>query len=99
MPKNRFLAPKQTVFTLCRSHFGAVLKKGHSKSVQYHSSLITWFLLLQEASRLGYYIKNKDGGEYDNWCWPGKLNFTFLNDDHDKNQFTEENRVQKTYII
>lgn len=32
--------------------------------------------MLQEASRLGYYIKNKDGGEYDNWCWPGKLNFT-----------------------
>ena len=27
MPKNRFLAPKQTVFTLYRSHFGAVLKK------------------------------------------------------------------------
>ncbi|CAH3179912.1 unnamed protein product, partial [Porites evermanni] len=25
----------------------------------------------EEASRLGYYIKNKDGGEYDNWCWPG----------------------------
>ena len=42
--------------------------------------------MLQEASRLGYYIKNKDGGEYDNWCWPGKLNFT--------NQFAEENRVQ-----
>ena len=48
--------------------------------------------MLQEASRLGYYIKNKDGGEYDNWCWPGKLNFTFLNDN--KNQFTKENRVQ-----
>ena len=48
--------------------------------------------MLQEASRLGYYIKNKDGGEYDNWCWPGKLTFTFLNDN--KNQFTEENRVQ-----
>ena len=48
--------------------------------------------MLQEASRLGYYIKNKDGGEYDNWCWPGKLTFTFLN--NNKNQFTEENSVQ-----
>jgi len=27
MPKNRFLAPKQTVFTLYGSHFGPVLKK------------------------------------------------------------------------
>ena len=25
----------------------------------------------QEATRLGYYVKNKDGGEYENWCWPG----------------------------
>ena len=82
MPKNRFPAPKQTVFTLYRSHFGPV----------YHSGLITWFSMLQEASRLGYYIKNKDGGEYDNWCWPGKLNFTFLN--NNKNQFAEKNRVQ-----
>ena len=48
--------------------------------------------MLQEASRLGYYIKNKDGGEYDNWCWPGELNFTFLNKNN--SQFTEENRVQ-----
>jgi len=28
-------------------------------------------LIFQEASRLGLYIKNKDGGEYENWCWPG----------------------------
>ena len=44
--------------------------------------------MLQEASRLGYYIKNKDGGEYDNWCWPGKLNFTVLNNNN--GSFTEE---------
>ncbi|XP_015773777.1 PREDICTED: neutral alpha-glucosidase AB-like, partial [Acropora digitifera] len=25
----------------------------------------------EEATKLGYYVKNKDGGEYDNWCWPG----------------------------
>ncbi|RMX38788.1 hypothetical protein pdam_00017684 [Pocillopora damicornis] len=25
----------------------------------------------KEATRLGYYVKNKDGGEYENWCWPG----------------------------
>ncbi len=27
--------------------------------------------LTQEATRLGHYVKNKDGGEYENWCWPG----------------------------
>ena len=30
--------------------------------------------LLQEASSLGYYVKKKEGGEYENWCWPGKMN-------------------------
>ncbi|KAJ7374235.1 hypothetical protein OS493_007312 [Desmophyllum pertusum] len=25
----------------------------------------------EEATSLGYYVKNKDGGEYENWCWPG----------------------------
>eukprot|EP00053_Salpingoeca_punica_P010114 m.90988 g.90988 ORF g.90988 m.90988 type:complete len:901 (-) comp15287_c0_seq1:264-2966(-) len=25
----------------------------------------------EKASSLGYYIKNKDGAEYDGWCWPG----------------------------
>eukprot|EP00047_Mylnosiga_fluctuans_P004388 m.234252 g.234252 ORF g.234252 m.234252 type:complete len:895 (-) comp12637_c0_seq1:37-2721(-) len=24
-----------------------------------------------KASELGHYIKNRDGGEYDGWCWPG----------------------------
>lgn len=24
-----------------------------------------------EATQLGYYIKNKDGADYDGWCWPG----------------------------
>lgn len=25
-----------------------------------------------EAERNGYYIKNKDGNDYDGWCWPGQ---------------------------
>ncbi|XP_048585965.1 neutral alpha-glucosidase AB isoform X2 [Nematostella vectensis] len=25
----------------------------------------------EEATSLGHYIKNKDGGEYENWCWSG----------------------------
>ena len=27
--------------------------------------------LKQEASSKGYYVKNKDGGDYEGWCWPG----------------------------
>ena len=25
----------------------------------------------KECEDNGYYIKNKDGGDYDGWCWPG----------------------------
>ncbi|XP_028409802.1 neutral alpha-glucosidase AB-like isoform X2 [Dendronephthya gigantea] len=25
----------------------------------------------REASSKGYYVKNKDGGDYEGWCWPG----------------------------
>merc|ERR1711871_600070 len=35
-----------------------------------------------EATRLGLYIKNKDGADYDGWCWPGQssyLDFTSPN--------------------
>ena len=46
-----------------------------------HAPLTLLFTLLfecftQEATRLGHYVKNKDGGEYENWCWPGKYTAT-----------------------
>jgi len=25
-----------------------------------------------EIRSQGFYIKNKDGGDYEGWCWPGK---------------------------
>jgi len=28
-----------------------------------------------EATRLGHYIKKKDGGDYDGWCWPGSSSY------------------------
>ena len=28
-----------------------------------------------EASRLGFYVRNKDGGEFDGWCWPGSSSY------------------------
>jgi hypothetical protein len=39
------------------------LVKTFSKSV--------WFVFQQEASSKGYYVKNKDGADYNGWCWPG----------------------------
>jgi alpha 1,3-glucosidase len=29
----------------------------------------------QEATRLGLYVKNKDNGDFDGWCWPGSSSY------------------------
>jgi len=28
-----------------------------------------------EATSKGYYIKNKDGNDFDGWCWPGSSSY------------------------
>lgn len=28
-----------------------------------------------EATAKGYYIKNKDGGDFSGWCWPGDSSY------------------------
>ena len=33
------------------------------------------FAVHKEATQLGYYIKNKDGGDFDGWCWPGSSSY------------------------
>ena len=28
-----------------------------------------------EAQAAGVYVQNKDGGEFDGWCWPGSYSY------------------------
>lgn len=28
-----------------------------------------------EATKLGFYIKDKDGKDFDGWCWPGQSSY------------------------
>ncbi|XP_060808019.1 neutral alpha-glucosidase AB [Amyelois transitella] len=38
------------------------------------------YFLHEEATERGYYVKNKDGKDYDGWCWPGSSSYLdFLN--------------------
>ena len=39
-------------------------------SYVYHS-----FHVHSEATEKGYYIKNKDGQDFDGWCWPGSSSY------------------------
>lgn len=29
----------------------------------------------KEATTAGYYVKNKDGADFDGWCWPGSSSY------------------------
>eukprot|EP00035_Acanthoeca_spectabilis_P021200 m.436923 g.436923 ORF g.436923 m.436923 type:complete len:902 (-) comp18037_c0_seq1:24-2729(-) len=36
-----------------------------------HIKRVDGYHIHTEATSLGYYIDNKDGNDYDGWCWPG----------------------------
>ena len=33
------------------------------------------YYIHKEAASKGLYIKNKDGGDFDGWCWPGQSSY------------------------
>lgn len=37
-----------------------------------HIKVDSSYKIHTEIRSRGYYIKNKDGGDYEGWCWPGK---------------------------
>jgi alpha 1,3-glucosidase len=37
-----------------------------------HVKRDTSYYVHKEAQELGHYVRNKDGGEFDGWCWPGE---------------------------
>lgn len=40
------------------------------------------YFVHEEATSRGYYVKNKDGGDYEGWCWPGSSSWLdFFNPD------------------
>lgn len=36
------------------------------------------YFLHQDAEANGYYVKNKDGNDYEGWCWPGSVSYLDL---------------------
>ena len=33
------------------------------------------YYIHKEATAKGLYVKNKDGGDFDGWCWPGQSSY------------------------
>eukprot|EP00041_Stephanoeca_diplocostata_P014598 m.270785 g.270785 ORF g.270785 m.270785 type:complete len:912 (+) comp19743_c0_seq1:101-2836(+) len=74
--KDKFPNPKEMQHTIA--------KKGRKmvNIVDPHIKRVGGYKVHEEAQSLGYYIKNKDGNEYDGWCWPGSSSWLdFMNPD------------------
>lgn len=41
-----------------------------------HIKVDSNYKIHNEIRSRGFYIKNKDGGDYEGWCWPGKRRLT-----------------------
>ncbi|XP_017888200.1 neutral alpha-glucosidase AB isoform X2 [Ceratina calcarata] len=40
-----------------------------------HIKRDTGYFLHNDATKLGYYVKTKDGKDYEGWCWPGAASY------------------------
>ncbi|XP_076130945.1 neutral alpha-glucosidase AB-like isoform X1 [Alosa pseudoharengus] len=40
-----------------------------------HIKVDSGYKIHKEISSKGFYIKNKDGGDYEGWCWPGNAGY------------------------
>ncbi|XP_052868075.1 neutral alpha-glucosidase AB [Anopheles cruzii] len=56
-----------------------------------------------ECTDMGLYVKNKDGGDYEGWCWPGAASYVdFFNPDarrHYADQYLLENFREQTNTV
>lgn len=43
-----------------------------------HIKVDSNYKIHNEIRSRGFYIKNKDGGDYEGWCWPGKTSTVFV---------------------
>eukprot|EP00038_Savillea_parva_P017834 m.21687 g.21687 ORF g.21687 m.21687 type:complete len:916 (+) comp3915_c1_seq1:17-2764(+) len=47
-----------------------------------HIKRVDGYHIHSEATSLGYYIDNKDGNDYDGWCWPGSSSWLDFMEKH-----------------
>ena len=67
--KNKFKTPENMINGI--AYYGRKMVT----IVDPHIKVDSGYALHNSATNLGYYIKNKDGGDFDGWCWPGKSSY------------------------
>eukprot|EP01043_Picozoa_sp_COSAG02_P017594 COSAG02_NODE_800_length_17049_cov_14.510737_12_plen_980_part_00 len=67
--KHNFPEPKKMIDTI------AATGRKMVTIVDPHIKIDSGYHVHKEASAKGYYIKNKDGNDFDGWCWPGSSSY------------------------
>mmetsp|Transcript_30849 Transcript_30849/g.69275 ORF Transcript_30849/g.69275 Transcript_30849/m.69275 type:complete len:938 (-) Transcript_30849:398-3211(-) len=53
------------------------------------------YYIHSEATAKGLYVKNKDGGDYDGWCWPGSSSYLDFTAPHVRQWWAEQFALDK----
>ncbi|KAL0994088.1 hypothetical protein UPYG_G00117620 [Umbra pygmaea] len=67
--KNNFPQPKEMLQNLMNKRRKMVT------IVDPHIKVDSSYKIHNEIRSRGYYVKNKDGGDYEGWCWPGNAGY------------------------
>ncbi|GAB6021663.1 hypothetical protein CHUAL_004245 [Chamberlinius hualienensis] len=67
--KTKFPEPKEMIMNLTA--------KGRKMVtiIDPHIKRASGYFVHEEATSKGYYVKNKDGNDYEGWCWPGSSSY------------------------
>ncbi|XP_068182024.1 neutral alpha-glucosidase AB isoform X1 [Antennarius striatus] len=66
---HKFATPKEMLQNLLDK------KRKMVAIVDPHIKIDSNYKIHNEIRSLGFYIKNKDGGDYEGWCWPGSAGY------------------------
>lgn len=53
------------------------------------------YFLHNDATNLGYYVKNRDGKDYEGWCWPGATSYIDFFDPKVRQYYIDQYNLDK----
>ncbi|MEW5317328.1 MAG: hypothetical protein WDW38_008637 [Sanguina aurantia] len=53
------------------------------------------YYIFKEAEAAGYYVKNRNGGDFDGWCWPGASSYLDVSSPHVREWWNQQFALDK----
>ena len=63
-----------------------------------HIKVAGGYRIHEDAKALGHFVKNKDGGDYEGWCWPGSSSWIDFMDPNIQNWWSDQFAYDK-YVL